>query len=608
MASISSSPDWSLPSIHSYKKPHNLFNKSCKSFPFSSFSFPTLSPFQSNSSSPILEQHSTNYPLIQLDFRLQDSQDSQEYQEPDSERMNKFLSGMLQDPRTEAMAYEYYKKATQNQDFTPESSMLKLLLRYLTKSKTWDSILSISDDLKKYNVFPDSFTCSTLVNSCIKARKFRVVESLLENIKSNPEISVLAFEAAMIGYNKLHLYGRTISVYEKMKSAGVLMDSRCYFQIMKAYQKIGDADKVVSLFDEFESRKFQHPAPILAQIYRILCESLGKSGRAFEALEYFGDMRKKGILGDSRIYASLICSFVSIREINVAEDLLKEAEGKKMLRDPEIFLKLVLVYVDEGKLEKTLDIVQAMKRAKLKVSDCIFCAIVNGFSRRRGFRAAVKVFEDLRSEGCEPGQVTYASIINVYYRTGLYTEAENMFLEMQEKGFNKCVVAYSSIIGMYGKIGRPKDAMRLVAKMKVNGCEPNVWIYNALLDMHGRVKNLRQVEKLWKEMKRRKVAADKVTYTSVINAYNKADELEICMKYYHEYRMNGGEIDRAIAGIMVGVFSKMGRIDELLKLLQDMRTEGTQLDRRLYQSAYNALRDSGLQMQANWLQESFEAM
>ncbi|XP_065856240.1 pentatricopeptide repeat-containing protein At5g13770, chloroplastic [Euphorbia lathyris] len=606
---VSSSPDWSLASIHSYKKPHNFFTKSWKSFPFSSFPFPTLSPFQADSStsctSPILEDHSTNFPLVQLDLRVEDSQ---QYQQPDSKHLNKFLCGMLQDPRTEAMAYQYYKKATQRKDFIPESSMLKLLLRYLIKSKNWDMISSVSDDLQNYNVFPDSFTCTTLVNCCIKAKKFRIVECLLDNVKSNSEIAVLAFESAMIGYNKLHLYGRTISVYEKMKSAGVLMDSRCYFQIIKAYQKIGDADKVVALFDEFERRKFQHPTSILTQIYRILCESLGKSGRAFEALEYFGDMRKKGISADSRIYSCLICSFASIREIKIAEDLLKEAEGKKMLRDPEIFLKLVLIYVDEGQLEKTLDIVEAMKRVKLKVSDCIFCAIVNGFSRRRGFRAAVKVFEDLRLQGCEPGQVTYASIINAYYRTGLYSKAENMFLEMQEKGFDKCVVAYSSIIAMYGKTGRPKDAMRLVAKMKVNGCEPNVWIYNALLDMHGRVKNLRQVEKLWKEMKRRKVAADKVTYTSVINAYSKAEELEICVKYYHEYRMNGGEIDRAMAGIMVGVFSKIGRVDELLKLVQDMKTEGTQLDRRLYHSAYNALRDSGLQMQANWLQESFEAM
>ncbi|EEF40501.1 pentatricopeptide repeat-containing protein, putative [Ricinus communis] len=447
---ISRSPDWSVASIKSCRKPHKIivFTPSWKTLPFLSLPcFSNLSLFQLNASScpsPILEEPSTNFPVIQLDFRVQNSQ---EYQIPDSKSLNKFLCGILRDPRTEHLAYEYYKKATERQEFRPDKPMLKLLIRYLMQSKNWDLILPVADDFNKYNVLPDSNTCSRLVYSCIKTRKFRIVESLLECFKCYSEIPVLAFDSAMRGYNKLHMYSSTISVYEKMKAAGIFMDSGGYCHIMKAYQKIGNT-----------------------------------------------------------------------------------------------------------------------------------------------------------------GKVTYASIINAYCRTGLYSKAEMVFLEMQGKGFDKCVVAYSSIVAMYGKTGRTRDAMRLVAKMKVKGCEPNVWIYNSLLDMHGRVKNLRQVEKLWKEMKRRKVAPDKVTYTSVIAAYNKAKEFETCVRYYHEYRFNGGVIDKAVAGVMVGVFSKIGRIDELLKLLQDIKTEGTQLDGRLYRSAFNALRDAGLQMQAKWMQESFEAI
>ncbi|KAJ9135626.1 hypothetical protein P3X46_032786 [Hevea brasiliensis] len=609
---ISRSPDWSVASINSCRETHKIiiFSPSWKTLSFLS---PTCSSnfplFQVNSSScpsAILEERSsTNFPVIQWDLRVQDSQ---EHQVPDTQNLNDFLCGVLLDPRTEHFAYQYYKKAKERQEFRPEKSMLKLLIRYLIRSKNWDFILSVSYDFNKYSAWPDSHTCSILVSGCIKARKFRVVESLLEIFKSYGEIAVLAFDSAMRGYNKLHMYGRTIFVFEKMKLSRISMDSGSYCQIMKAYQKSGDTERVLALFHEFESRKLEHSRPVLSQIYRVLCESLGKSGRAFEALEYFRDMRKKRILWDSRIFSCLICSFASIREINIAEELFKEAEEKKMLRDPEIFLKLVLMYVEEGQMEKTLEIVKVMKRVKMKVSDCIFCAIINGFARRRGFHASVRVYEELNSESCEPGQVTYASIINAYCRTGLYSKAEMVFLEMQEKGFDKCVVAYSSIITMYGKTGRLRDAMRLVAKMKVNGCEPNVWIYNSLLDMHGRVKNLRQVDKLWKEMKRRKVAPDKVSYTSVINAYSKAKEFDLCVRYYNEYRINGGMIDRAMAGIMVGVFSKIGRIDELLRLLQNMKTEGTQLDERLYRSAFNALRDAGLQMQSEWLQESFEAM
>lgn len=597
---ISSSSDCSLALINTtytcIKKSHNhtLFS-TCKAFPFV-----TVNPSSIINHRFFQVNASTNFPTIELN---QDTHHQTAV--PDAKKFDSFLHGLLKDPQTQELAYDYYKEAKNLPEFRPEKSTLKLLIRYLVQSKKWDSIVSLSEDFKIHNVLPDAHTCSRLVASCIRARKFKIVNTLLQVFITDGEIALLAFNSAMRGYNKLHMYYSTILVYEKMKSAGIVPDSGCYCQIMEAYYKIGDSEKVAALFLECESRKLDS-TPFSTHMYRILCDSLGKSGRAFDALKFFRDMKKKGVLEDSSIYASLICSFASIAEVKVAEELFKEAEEKGMLRDPEVFLKLVLMYIEEGLVEKTLEVVESMKNAKLKISDCILCAIVNGFSKRRGYWAAVKVYEQLISQGCIPGQVTYASIINAYCRIGLYSKAEKVFLEMQQKGFDKCVVAYSSMVAMYGKTGRIRDAMWLVAEMKAKGCEPNVWIYNSLMDMHGRAKSLRQVEKLWKEMKRRKVTPDKVSYTTVISAYNKAREFDMCVKFYNEFRMNGGVTDRAMAGIMVGVFSKLSRIEELLKLLRDMKSEGTKLDERLYHSAMNALRDAGLQMQAQWLQQNFE--
>lgn len=535
------------------------------------------------------------------------------FQEPgrfsaaDEDDLNQVLCGLLQDPQNGRQGLEFFEKAKERPEFRPEKSTLKHLIRYLVRAKKWDTILYLSEDFKNWNVLPDAYTCSRLVSSCIRARKFRVVQSLLQVFESDDTTVVFAFDSAMRGYNKLHMFRSTILVFEKMISAGIVPNPGCYCQILEAYQKIGDTEKVVGLFHELESRKLVL-TPFSTDIYRILCESLAKSGRAFEALEYFRDMGRKGILEDSSIYSCLICSFANIREVKVAEQLFKEAEEKRLLRDPETFLKTVLMYVEEGLVEKTLEVVNAMKNLNIKVSDCILCAIVNGFSKRRGYQAAIRVYEELTSQGCKPGQVTYTCIINVYFRLGLYQKAEMLFLEMEQKGFDKCVVAYSSMVAMYGKVGRVRDAMKLVAKMKQKGCQPNVWIYNSLIDMQGRAKNLRQVEKIWKEMKRRKVAPDKVTYTSVISAYNKAREFDVCVSYYYEFRWNGGVIDRAMAGIMVGVFSKTSRVDELVMLLQDMKCEGTQMDGRLYYSALNALRDAGLQVQVKWLQNNFKAI
>ncbi|XP_059655233.1 pentatricopeptide repeat-containing protein At5g13770, chloroplastic isoform X2 [Cornus florida] len=515
---------------------------------------------------------STNHPSL---IELSDPKDEYGHhfrtipeKEYSDDNLNALICTLSKDPQTQQLAYQYYQQAKQKlPNFTPHKSTFNHLIRYLITSKDWSSILSLSQDFNHFNLFPDSSTCCRLVSSCIRARKFKLVNTLLRVFESrrhaqDQNIAVLAaFDSAMRGYNKLHMYSSTVVVYESMRSAGILMDPACYCRIMEAYMKIGNSDRVLHLFQEFQTScrttttvrgsTTTTTIPFYTQLsYRILCQSLGKSGRAFEALEFFREMTDKGITAaeDHLIYSSLICSFTSIRQVQVAEQLFKEAESKKMLRDPAVFLKLVLMYIEQGMMEKTLEVVAAMKRVKIRVSDCIFCAIVNGFSKRRGLKAAAQVYEELILQGCQPGQVSYASIINIYCQLGLNFRAETVFSEMMQKGFDKCVVAYSSMVAMYGKTSRLRDAMRLVAKMKQKGCEPNVWIYNSLLDMHGRVLNLRQVDKIWKEMKRRKVVPDK-----------------------------------------------------------DMKSEGTSLDGRLYSSALNALRDAGLQMEEKWLHESFEA-
>ncbi|WOL05991.1 pentatricopeptide repeat-containing protein [Canna indica] len=521
---------------------------------------------------------------------------------------NGFIQGACKNPQTEALAFEYYQQAKQQQQptFRPDRKILKLLIRILVKSKQWSSISTLVDDFGTFNVIPDGSTCARLVASCIRARKFKLAESILQVLQTKKGgAAASAFSSAMCGYNQLHMYNCTVAAHERMTAAGLSLNSGCYRRIIEAYSELGDTEKVVALFLEFDSANSETSSDSV-EICSILCESLGKSGRAFEALRYFREMEGKGMPPNSAIYGSLMSSFAGIREAEIVDDLFHEALAKRMVRDQAVLMKLVSMYVDVEQLEKTLEVAQAMRKMEINVSDCIFCTIINGFAKKRGLRSAVAAYEQLISIGCEPGQVTYASIINVYCRLGLSRMAEAAFSEMIDKGFDKCVVAYSNMISMYGKIGKVRDAMRLLAKMKEKGCAPNVWVYNSLLDIHGRLMDLRQVEKLWREMKRRNIAPDKVSYTSTINAYSKARRIDECIGLFEEFKKNGGKVDRALAGIMVGVFSKGSRFEELIKLLRQMQLEGTDLDERLHESALNALRDAGLQIHLNWFERSFD--
>lgn len=530
-------------------------------------------------------------------------QDKWPFFEPAPDVLNRVLSKFLQDPKTKKVSSEFYDKAKENS----ELRTTKHLINYLVSSKNWDLLVSLCEDLREYKALPDAHTSTQLIRSCIRQGKFRITHCLLNVFRTDKSLAVSSSDAAMRGFNKLQMYSSTIQVFDRMKqSAGVEPSPGCYCRIMEAHERIGDVQKVVELFREFNSKRLSFLAKESGSIYTVLCSSLARSGRALEALEFLEEMKDKGIPQSSALYSTLIRALAEAREVATVEKLFKEAGEKKMLKDPEMCLKVVLMYVREGNMERTLEVVAEMRKSDLKVTDCILCAVVNGFCKQRGFAEAVEAYEWVMKQECEAGQVTYAITINAYCRLEEHDKAEMLFEEMVKKGFDRCVVAYSNIMDMYGKTRRLSDAVKLMAKMKQRGCRPNIWIYNALIDMHGRAMDLRRVEKIWKEMKRMKVLPDKVSYTSMISAYNRAKEFETCVELYQEFRMNRGKIDRAMAGIMVGVFSKTSRIDELMRLLQDMRVEKTKVDARLYSSALNALRDAGLNSQIRWLQESFD--
>ncbi|CAN6240620.1 unnamed protein product [Urochloa humidicola] len=517
---------------------------------------------------------------------------------------NKFIRGLCGDPQTEQLAFECYRRALLQPGFLPEKKTVNALTVQLLRAKQWGSLELLVDDFRAYGVLPEKRTCARLVACCIRARRFALAEAvlgvLLEAKKGGP--TATAFAAAMLAYNKLHMYRSTVALYGQARVARLPLNADAYRAAMAACGALGEPDMVASLFNLYRSQKW-YPTDTSPETYAIVCDAFGKAGRALDALRCLREMEADGLAPNAAIYSSVVGALADAREKAAAEDLYHEAWDNKMLGDPDMFLKVTVMHVEAGVVEETVEVAKDMRQIGLRVTDCILSTIINGFVKRRGLKPAIRAYDKLVFMGCEPGQVTYAMVINVYCRLGRSDRAEAVFSEMIGRGFDKCVVAYGSMISMYGKIRRASEAMKMLAMMKQKGCEPNVFVYNSLLDMHGRLGNAKQAEKLWKEMARRKVRPDRISYTAIILANNRAGELERCMELYQEFRETGAKVDKAMAGLMAGVFSKCSRFNELIELLKNMN--GTKLDRRLYMSVLRSLRDAGLKVHVKWLQSNF---
>jgi pentatricopeptide repeat protein len=519
---------------------------------------------------------------------------------------NKFIRGLCSDRQTEQFAFECYRRALLQPEFRPEKKTANALTVQLLRAKQWDSLELLVEDFRTYGVLPEKRTCARLVANCIKARKFGLADAVLGVLEAKKGSSaVMAFSSAMLAYNKLHMYRRTVLVYGQARVARLALNADAYRAVMEACGALGEPDMAASLFKLYRSQKW-YPSDSCDEAYAIVCDALGKAGRALDALKCLREMEADGLSPNAAVYSSVIGALANARETAAAEEVYGEAWENKMLSDPDMFLKMIIMHVEAGVVEETIEIAKDMRQIGLRVTDCFLSTIINGFVKTWGLKPAIRAYDKLVFVGCEPGQVTYASIINVYCRLGRSDRAEAVFSEMIDRGFDKCVVAYGNMISMYGKIRRASEAMRLLALMKQKGCEPNVLVYNSLLDMHGRLGNAKQAEKIWKEMMRRKLRPDRISYTAIIYANNRAGEHDRCMELYQEFRETRMNVDKAMAGLMVGVFSKCNRFNELIELLKDMN--GTNMDRRLYATVLRSLRDAGLEVHVKWLQSNFTFM
>ncbi|XWS71196.1 hypothetical protein CRYUN_Cryun03dG0118300 [Craigia yunnanensis] len=158
---------------------------------------------------------------------------------------------------------------------------------------------------------------------------------------------------------------------------------------------------------------------VAPRIYCILCESLAKSSRGYEAIEYFRDMTKKGIFVSSSVYSSFIRSFASIRDLTVIEELFKEAEERRMGYKP---------------------------------GQVTYASIINAYCRIGLNSKAEMVFSEMEQKGFDKCVVACSSLIVMYGNAGRIRDAVNLVAKMKQKGCQPNVWIYNSLIDMHVRV------------------------------------------------------------------------------------------------------------------------------------------------------------
>ncbi|KAK6138438.1 hypothetical protein DH2020_027813 [Rehmannia glutinosa] len=435
-------------------------NKTKTPFPFISFLFlnsnpRAVKPDSSACSSPVLEDDA---PII---LGFQDFQPENNFPE-DNKKLNALICSLFKDSQTENLGYEYYQKAKdQKPGFKPQRYTMKLIIRYLTRSKDWGSLFSFCEDVKNFQVLPDRVTCCRLISTCVKSRKFKLVNSFLDVfLDIDVETAVLAFDFAMKGYNQLHMYSSTNVLYQKMKSVGLDLNPGCYFHVMEACA--GEIEVAEKLLQEAESKKMlRDPNLFLKLVLRYV-----EDGLMEKTLDVVLVMKRVNIKVSDCIFCAIVNGFSKKRGVRAAV---------------QVYEDLVLQGCEPGQVT--------------------YASVMNMYFRLGLYSRAEMVFSEMEKKGYCNCVVAYSSMVAAYVKMGRTRDAIRLVAKMKQRGCEPNVWIYNSLLDMNGKALNLRLVEKTWKEMKRRKILPDRVSYTTVISAYNRAREFEMCEKYYEEFK-----------------------------------------------------------------------------------------------------------
>ncbi|XVF63637.1 hypothetical protein PTKIN_Ptkin09bG0102600 [Pterospermum kingtungense] len=361
----------------------------------------------------------------------------------------------------------------------------------------------------KIGVCNDSLISTKLISQYANHRCFAEADLVLNSI-SEPSIS--SFSSLIYALNKSNLFSRSLGVFSRMLSNGILPDTHVLPNIIKACGKLSafklerevhsivckfgfDSDSVVqaSLVHMYlKSDRVRDARNVFERLPEgdvVTCGALisayARKGCVNEARQIFYGMQRFGVEPNLVSWNGMITGFNQSGNYDEAVVMFREMHSEGFHPD-DITISSVLSAV--GDLERLNIGIQVLCYViKLGLLRCKFviCALMDMFGKCACAGELMKVFEETDQEVMDVGARN--ALITGLSRNGLVDEALEVFDGFRVYGRELNVVSWTSMISGCSQNGKDIEALELFREMQSAGVKPNSVTIPCLLPACGNI-------------------------------------------------------------------------------------------------------------------------
>ncbi|PON79865.1 DYW domain containing protein [Trema orientale] len=196
-----------------------------------------------------------------------------------------------------------------------------------------------------------------------------------------------------------------------------------------------------------------------------------QNGNLEEALEFFRDVREKGLRVNEAMLVSVLSASAQLGLLEHGRLVHSLAESLNFPMTTSLGTSLIDMYAKCGCIEQSKILFNNMRQKDIWTWNVMICGLAtHGLANE-----ALALFERFLNKGFAPATVTFIGVLSACSRAGLVREGRHYFKLMKENyGIQPEMEHYGCMVDLLGRAGFVDEAVELIEKMQVSP-DPVLW-------------------------------------------------------------------------------------------------------------------------------------
>ncbi|KAF8394099.1 hypothetical protein HHK36_020304 [Tetracentron sinense] len=299
------------------------------------------------------------------------------------------------------------------------------LVSAYSRSGFFEKAFSLLDQMKNTpGCYPDVFTYSILIKSCLQEFAFDQVQTLLLDMVSQ------GIKPSRITYNTLiDAYGKA-GRFKEMEStlAEMLLQRECdpddwtMNSTLRAFGSSGQIETMERCYEKFQSAGI---SPNI-RTFNILIDSYGKAGNYEKMSAVMEYMQKYHFSWTNVTYNVVIDAFGRAGDLKQMEYLFRLMRSERIKPSCVTLCSLVRAYGQAGAAEKIGGVLRFIENSDVMLDTVFFNCLVDAYGTMGCLAEMRGVLEMMERKGCKPDRVTYRTMIKAYSRSGITSQVKEL--------------------------------------------------------------------------------------------------------------------------------------------------------------------------------------